>query len=368
MPLSRREFCELIGVGAGAPAIVSWRAPTLACPGPDGLIHLDNNENPYGPSPAARAAMARALADAGRYPESSPLVTAIAAANGVREENVLLTVGATEGLGICARAFTGPDRALVAGAPSYGAIALATEALGHPVVRVPIAANGSLDLEAMTDRSRGAGLLYLCNPNNPTGTLIPGATLREVIARVEAASPGTTIVVGEAYHEYIETPGYESAVGEAIRSPRVVVNRTFSKLYALAGMRLGYLIGQAETIKRLAVHRVPIGASGPGIAAALAVLADEPERVRQRQLNTASRGQAERFLAERGWRSYPAHANYVFVEVKRDITELRAACLARGLLIGRRYPPADTWARITIGTPDEMQRGLAILAAVLEDR
>lgn len=365
MPLSRRDFCHLLGAGAAAPAVLPRVREGNCGWTTDPFIRLDNNENPYGPSPAARAAMAAVLPEGGRYPGSQPLVAAIARENGVAEANVLLTVGATEGLGICARTFTGPAAPLVTGAPSYAAIATAAEAMGHPVIRVPLREDGGLDLDLMARQAQGAGLVYLCNPNNPTGTLVPGAELRRFIARVEATAPATTIVVGEAYHEYVESPGYESAVGAALRSPRVIVNRTFSKLYGLAGLRLGYLIAQEETLRRVAAQRVPLGAGVVAIAAALAALADAPERERQRRLNTAGRKAAERFCAGRGWRFHTAHANYLFLDVGRDVTRLRAACQEQGLLIGRPYPPADTWARITIGTPDEMHRGLAILARVL---
>ncbi len=251
------------------------------------------------------------------------------------------------------------------GHPAYGAIASATEALGHAVVTVPIASDGSLDLEQMLAASHGAGLLYLCNPNNPTGTLIPGGPLRDAIDRLAVSSPETTVVVGEAYHEYVEAPAYQSAVPLALASERVVVNRTFSKLYALAGLRLGYLIGQEATLRRLAVGRVPIGANGPAIAAGVAVLADQAERERQRRLNTSGRTQAEQFLRAHGRRFYPAHANYLFIEINREVVPFRAACAANGLQIGRYYAPASTWARLTIGTPEEMRAALPIFEGVL---
>ncbi len=365
MTLSRRDFCQLLSVGVTLPGVVPRPGRRQLHLEADGPIRLDSNENPYGPSPAARTAMTGALADGGRYPSTGPLIAAIAAANGVAESNVLLTVGATEGLGIAAKAFTRMDAPLVTAAPSYAAIATATEQLGHPVIRVPIGPDGGLDLAAMADRARSAGIVYICNPNNPTGTLVTAQALRDFVEQVTRASPTTTIVVGEAYHEYIETPGYQSAVSLTLDNPRVLVNRTFSKLYGLAGLRLGYLIGREETLKQVLVHRVPLGASVPGIAAAMAVLADEPERLRQRSLNTLGRKHTERFMADRGLRFYPAHANYLFVEIRRDIAAFRAACEARGLLIGRHYPPADTWARLTIGTSDEMRRGLPIFEAAL---
>ena len=328
-------------------------------------IRLDSNENPYGPPPAAREAIVQAIADGGRYPSSRDLVGAIATANQVPEANVLLTVGATEGLYISARAFTRPDAGLVTAAPSYAAIATATEQLGHPVTRVPILPDGGLDLEAMAERARGAGLVYLCNPNNPTGVLTPAAEVAAFITRVGDVSPETTIVVGEVYHEYIDHPAYASVAPQALTNPRILVSRTLSKLYGLAGLRLGYLIGHQETLAKLLPLRVPIGANSLGIAAAVAALSDRRELARQRQLNRQGRELAEKFFRERNWRFYPAAANYLFVDVKRDIRAFRTVCEEKGLLIGRHYPPADTWMRLTIGTPEEMQGAFEILGTVL---
>ena len=370
MPLSRRRFCHLVGAGVPIAMLDPRRAMSATVPvsGDEAsapLIRLDSNENPYGPWPSARTAMGKAMADGGRYPATQSLVTAIAEANGASPANVLLTVGATEGLVISAEAFTRPDAALVTATPSYGAIVSATERLGHPVIRVPILADGRVDLDAMAERSRGAGLVYVCNPNNPTGSIVSAGALRAFIARVAETSPRTTIIVGEVYHEYIDTPAYATMVPEALANPRLLINRTFSKMYGLAGMRLGYLIGREETLKAVASLRVPLGANIAAMAAASASLADSAERLRQRQLNTAGRRKAERFFADRGWRFHPAEANYLFVDVKRDIAPFRVACEEKGLLIGRPYPPADTWARLTIGTPDEMRGAFRILETLL---
>jgi histidinol-phosphate aminotransferase len=362
MTLTRRDFCGVLA--AGVPVAAAAR-PRLAFPAPAGPIRLDSNENPYGPSAAARAAIAASVAEANRYPSSADLVAAIARVNGVAPANVLLTVGATEGLYLAAKAFTRPDAALVTAAPTYPAIATATEQLGHPVARLPLTEDGRLDLAGMGAPAREAGVVYLCNPNNPTGTIIEADTLRRFVIRLGAEAPNATIVIGEAYHEYVDDPAYATLVPEAIASPRILVNRTFSKLYGLAGMRLGYLIGQPETLERAAAHRVPIGANVPAIAAALAVLADQAEVRRQRDLTRAGREAAEKFFRGRGWRFHRASANYLFVDVKRPIGEFRTACQAKGLLIGRPYPPAETWARLTIGTPEEMEAAFAILATLL---
>jgi histidinol-phosphate aminotransferase len=366
MDLSRRSFCGLLGSAMLVPS--GTFADRRAAPPPirpSAPLRLDSNENPYGPPPAAREAIMKAVADGGRYPSSRDLVAAIATANSVPEANVLLTVGATEGLYLAARAFTRPNAGLVTAAPSYAAIATATELLGNPVTRIPIRPDGGLDLEAMAERARGAGLVYLCNPNNPTGVLTPAPDVAAFMSRVGAASPETTIVVGEVYHEYIDDPRYASVVPSALSNPRVLVSRTLSKLYGLAGLRLGYLIGHQETLARLMPLRVSLGANSLGIAAGVAALGDQREVARQRQLNREGRKAAEEFFRDRDWRFYPAAANYLFVDVKRDIRAFRTACEEKGLLIGRHYPPADTWMRLTIGTPEEMRGAFAILETVL---
>ena len=368
MPLTRRDFCGVLGSAMLLPAERPDRHGRLVPPSRRSAvppIRLDSNENPYGPSPAAREAISRAIADGGRYPSSGALVTAIAAANRVPEANVLLTVGATEGLYLAARAWTRPDAGLVTAAPSYAAIATATEGLGNPVTRVPIRPDGGLDLETMAERSRGAGLVYLCNPNNPTGVLTPATELQQFISRVNESSPATTIVVGEVYHEYIDDPAYASVAPLALTNPGLLVNRTFSKLYGLAGLRLGYSIGNEETLRKLMLHRVPLGANSLGIAAAIAALGDQQEVARQRRLNREGRESAERFFRQRGLKFYPASANYLLVDVKRDIRVFRTACEEKGLLIGRYYPPAETWMRLTIGTPEEMLGAFRILEGIL---
>ena len=360
MPLSRREFCGIVGATALAARTGSPRVFPAADP-----LRLDSNENPYGPFPSALRAMERALREAHRYPSTAGLIAAIAHANRVAEANVLLTVGATEGLYLAAKAFTGTEAPLVTAAPSYAAIATATEQLGHPVIRVPILPEGGLDLPAMVDRSRGAGVLYICNPNNPTGVITPAAELRSVIARTGEISPETVVVIGEVYHEYIDASSYSSLALDAIQNPRILVNRTFSKLYGLAGLRLGYLIGQEETLRKVAAHRVPLGANVIAMAGAIASLEDPAELARQRRLTREGRDRAARFFQDQGYRFYQPSANYVFVDVKRDITAFRAQCQEKGLLIGRPYPPANTWMRLTVGTPEEMRAAFEILEPLL---
>ena len=359
MTVSRRDFCQQLGAIVPTTAFLA-RGPGINLAGP---IRLDSNENPYGPSPAARTAMLRALGEGHRYPGADVpnLVAEIAKLNGVAPANVLLTVGATEGLQLCARAFTSREAGLVTAAPSYEAIATATERLGNPVARVRVLDDGRLDLGAMAARAASGALVYVCNPNNPTGVSIPAARLRAFVASV----PERTVLVGEAYHEYVETPGYESLAADAVRNPRLLVSRTFSKLYALAGLRIGYLIGADTTLRTLAASRVNLGANAAAVAGATAALLDADERTRQRRLTREGRVVAQEFFTKRGFRVLPGEANYLFVDIRRDLPTFRAACEARGLLVGRLYAPANTWMRLTIGTPDEMQRAFAVLDSLL---
>ncbi|MEP7346921.1 MAG: aminotransferase class I/II-fold pyridoxal phosphate-dependent enzyme [Gemmatimonadaceae bacterium] len=363
--LSRRAF-----VGAAAGMVSSVRVGLVRPKDADyqtraGPIRLDNNENPYGPFPSARAAMTAAIAEGGRYPSVEELQAAIAKAEGVGAQNVLLTVGATEGLNMAARAFTSASAPLVTAAPTYAAIATATEQLGHPVVRVPLTPEGKLDLTAMADKASGAGVVYVCNPNNPTGTTIPTAALREFFRRISEVSPNAVLVIGEAYHEYVDDMAYETCVGPAVKDPGMLVNRTFSKLYGLAGLRLGYLVGHEDTLATASAYRVPIGVNSIAAAAATASLTDAAERRRQREMNRAGRDAAARFFSARGLRTYDAAANFLFVDIGRDITAFRALCRDKGLLVGRLYPPMTTWMRLTIGTPEEMVGAFDILAALL---
>jgi histidinol-phosphate aminotransferase len=363
----RREFLHLLGIGSALAlspmnalgALSTWPAPL------SGPVRLDSNENPYGPGPAARAAIVDAIQTAGRYPETRSLVQAIAARENVAAENVMLTVGATEGLSISARAFTRPDASLVTPAVSYETIATAVERLGNPVVRTPLLPSGQIDLDAMAGKAQGSGLLFVCNPNNPSGVSVTDSNLKAFADKLRASAPGATLLVGEAYHEYVGTASYATAVPWAVQAPGVLVSRTFSKLYGLAGLRLGYLIGHSDTIRAAGKHRVGLGASNVAIAAAAAALGDGKERERVRTLTREGRERTARYFVDHGWKCYTPEANYVFFESRRDIDGLRAACANKGLTIGYPYPAARTWARITIGTPDEMTTAFGVLDSVL---
>ena len=245
-PFSRRRFASALGTALGVAAL----RPSLAAAAPEPaatvVIDLSSNENPYGPSPAALAAMTRSQAVAGRYPDAAEkeATEAIARLHGVSPDCVVLGCGSSDILRLCDSAFLGPGRTVVAAEPTFEAVLHYATATKAEPVKVPLTADFRHDLPAMARACDArAGLVYVCNPNNPTGTIVSGEELQAFLAQVPAS---TTVLVDEAYHHFVEAPSYRSALDAIERHPNVIVARTFSKIYGMAGMRLGYSISTKQ--------------------------------------------------------------------------------------------------------------------------
>ena len=385
MSLSRRSFVRALGLtGAGvvsAPLVgargrealaAELRRGALDAPGaagepPGGRIRLDSNENPRGAGAGALAAVRRALGEASRYPLAQPdeLRAAIAAAHGVGEDHVLLACGSTEVLRVAVDAFTSPARALVTAAPTFEEPARRATVIGTPVRAVPVGADLRLDLAAMADAARGAGLVFVNNPNNPTGTVHPASRVEAFVRRLLAGSPDTTVLVDEAYHEYVEDPAYASALPLALETPRVIVSRTFSKVYGLAGLRVGYAVARPETLEAMAPRQLTDALNVLGLTAAHAALADRALVARERRLNREAREFTRRFFERAGYRVAPSEANFMMIHVRRDAKAFQAACREHGVLVGRPFPPLATHARVSVGTMDEMRAAAEVFARVL---
>ena len=330
-------------------------------------LRLDSNENPNGPSAAALDAMRGMFGESSRYPDLaiSDLRTAIAKRHGVTVDNVLTGCGSSEVLRMAVNTFTDRAHALVTAAPTFEDPASQATRLGVPVRTVPVDANLRLDLSAMATSANGAGLVFFCNPNNPTSTVHGAAAVRDFVQRVLRASPDTTILIDEAYHEYVEEPTYSTAIPLAIENARVIVSRTFSKIFGLAGMRVGYAIGQVETIKRLQKDQLPSGVNVLAATAALASIGDAAHIEQERALNRAAKDYTRGFFEKAGYRVIPSHTNFIMVDIRRDSKAFQDACRARDILVGRPFPPLTTLARISIGTMDEMRRATDVMKAVL---
>jgi histidinol-phosphate aminotransferase len=366
--VSRRHFALSLGATLGAAVARPSRAAAPGAPAGTGSVDLSSNENPYGPCPAALEAMTRSQAVACRYPDEPERATteAIARLHGVSPERVVLGAGSSEVLRLCDATFLGPGRRLVVAQPTFEAVLHYAKVTTAEPVAVPLTADFRHDLPAMAracdERTR---LVYVCNPNNPTGTIVTGD---ELLAFVEKVPPTATVVVDEAYHHFVEAPAYRSALELVDRFPNLVVARTFSKIYGLAGMRLGYGITSKANAEALRAHAAWSNVNTAVLAAAQASLADDGLVARQREKLNGTRRWLVAELARDGRRTIPSETNFVMIDAGGDVKPLIEALAARGVRVGRRFAALATWLRVTIGTPEETRAFLEALRAVAPAR
>jgi histidinol-phosphate aminotransferase len=368
-PISRRAFAGTLGFAAGAALLDASLARAAASNGrhPEtaGPILLNSNENPYGPSPKALAALVAANPVANRYPDDAEdaMRAAIAKHHGVATEQVVLGCGSSEILQMADLAFTGPARRAVAAEPTFEAVLRFAKVLRAEPVTVSLSPDFRHDLGKMAAACQaGAGLAYVCNPNNPTGTIVSGDELARFASRVPIA---TTILVDEAYAHFVEDPSFRSALDLIAKHPNVVVARTFSKIYGMAGLRLGYAIGTKERIGEMAKYATFSNANAAVLAAALASL-DDPDLVtRQRTLLNDTRRWLVAEMDRQGRRTIPSHTNFVMVDVGGDVKPVIQAFRDRNILVGRKFPSLPNWLRVTIGTPDDIKAFAAALHEIV---
>ena len=368
--VSRRRFAQLLGAGAvlsvARPAL-SFAKPVVAAPphvpATSGVVRLSSNENPYGPSPKALKAMNHVFNLACRYPDehNDLLIDAIAKLNGVNHDQILLGDGSSEILQLCADTFTGPGRGnLVAADPTFEAILNNAAINGAEVVKVPLTPTFGHDLAKMTTAAK-QGLIYVCNPNNPTASITPKSEVREFI---DNAPRETMILVDEAYFHYADSPHYESVIPLIKDHPNLIVARTFSKIYGMAGLRCGYCVAQKETIGRMRPHQMWDSVNIMALAAAIANLNDPDQVANGRRLT----GEAKTFviseLDRMGYKQIPSQANFIMFDVKRPVVPLIKALKERNVHVGRLFPALPNHMRLTIGKKTEMETFLAAFRQV----
>jgi histidinol-phosphate aminotransferase len=377
MSFSRRAFVKTLGIG-GVSVLAARRASAGALLPPDGTgapaprpLLLHNNENPLGPGPAALDALRAELgegAPAGRYVfgRIGALQEAIAQKFGCQPENVVVGCGSTQVLREAVQVFTSPVRPLVAGELTYEECAGYAELIGTPVRSMPLDRALKLDLDAMAEAAKGAGVVFLNNPNNPTATLHGPDAVGGFIDRVLTASPDTTILIDEAYHDYVTDPVHRSQVATALQNPRVVVARTFSKAHGMAGLRVGYGIGHPDTIKKLGSWEGANAINLAGLVVATASIKDQARLDAERERNTLARRFTTEWFNRAGFACTDSQTNFIFVAIKRPVKEFREACRAEGVLVARDFPPLEkSHVRISIGTLDEMKRAVDVFGKVL---
>ena len=330
------------------------------------VIKLASNEGPFGPFAAAAEAMERAARDLNRYPDGGAfrLHAALAERHGVASDEVAVGAGADGCIDMLSQAMLDPGDEIVCGWPSFPSYVIYARKQGAEPKLVPLRdLRYDLDglLDAVTPRTK---LVYICQPNNPTGTM---STTAELDAYFDRVPDHVLTVVDQAYFEYISDHDYADAVERYLKSgKRTVILRTFSKIYGLAGLRVGYAVGPARCIAAMAKVRRPFDITTPAQVAALASIDDPGELARRRDVNAEGLHRLTEILNEHGLEPAPSVGNFVYVDTGTDANELFDRLLREGIIVrplaGFGSPTA---IRVSVGTPEELDEFAAALGRVL---
>lgn len=313
-------------------------------------VYIDANENPLGPCDAARKAVIDIVPNGGRYAEPlyGKLMVTFAKAMGVPVDHVALFAGSSDPLSYTVLAYTSPTRSLVVADPTYEAAGYSAKANKAPIHAVPLAKDYSHDVEAMAKVDPNAGLIYICNPNNPTGTITPKEKIDWLLDNKPA---GSIVMVDEAY---IHLSDAESAIPQVRFAKDVIVLRTFSKIYGMAGLRCGFAIGRPDLLKKLAyfgMNPMPI----TGMIAAQASLEDTNLVPERKKKIADTRNATFAWLKENNYSFIPSQSNCFMIDVKRPGGEIRKLMAKDGVYIGRSWPSWPNYVRVTVGLPSEME-------------
>lgn len=328
-------------------------------------ILINSNENPYGPSPHAIAAITGSEAVACRYPDDlyGRAINSIAQLHHVGRENVILGCGSTEILRVCDASFVGSDKQLVVAEPTFEAVTYYAKVSRASAVKVPLTSDFRHDLPAMARAcANGAGLVYVCNPNNPTATINTRTEFADFLAQVPAS---VYVLVDEAYFHFVEDPGYSSVVDMIPQHANLIVTRTFSKVYGMAGMRLGYAIAQKQTIDAMHPEILFDNGNAAVLSAAVASIADPEIVPRNKKRLNDTRKWVTAELAKSGYRVIPSQANFFMVDTGGDVAPVIKAFHDRKIIVGRKFPSMGNWLRVSVGKPEEMQKFLAAFREIV---
>jgi histidinol-phosphate aminotransferase len=349
-----------------AGAAVRQPRPRLTVDEYGAAAKLAYNENPYGPSESVMRAMTDAFKYDNRYsyPDGN-ILQEIAAHHGVAPANILLGAGSSEILQVAGRAFLQAGRKVVGVAPTYGTVYEYASGIRRESILLPLGQDHRQDIAALVKAARlnhrDVGLVYLCTPNNPTGLVV---TAREVRELVDGVPEDVPVLIDEAYHHYVEHPGYATSVPYVREGRQVIIARTFSKIYGLAGMRLGYAIAPAPLIQRMEPHcsgSINALVKWAGVAALRDTASAERVRTTTIQLRKKTTSELERL----GYTVIPSDANFFMVHLRRPVAPVIEELRARGVLVGRPFPPMLEYLRVSVGTADEMERFIREFRAVM---
>jgi histidinol-phosphate aminotransferase len=354
MQTSRREW--LLQIGAGAAALTA--APAIGAAGLGSTasrIRLDGSGSAHGPSPLATAALRDAVGAAACHPGTAAesLRTKIAGVHRVAEEQVVLGCGSTEILRMAADGFLGPGRNVVLASPTCTLISDFARRAGADVIAVPLTGYFAHDLDRMLARVNDrTGLVYICNPNSPTGTLTDRRRIERFLAAVPAA---THVLIDEAYLDYVGArPDAASFIDRPVDNPRVVVARTFSKVYGLAGMRVGYAVAASAAARILASRSLPANVGSLGALAAAAALDDRAHVESSVRRNIDERQEFYNQAIGRLLHVIDSHTNFVMVDAAQPAAPIVDHFARNGIVLPSPFAPFDNYVRVSIGTAEEM--------------
>jgi len=318
-------------------------------------IRLDLNENAYGASPQVVALLRDSANQANHYPEpTAGLTEALARHHGVSGDQIIIGCGCSEVLRMAAGAFLGPGKKLVLGAPTFDLIASYGATKRADVIRVPLLKNYACDLEGMVSQmGEAAGVIYICNPNNPTGTLTERKEIEKFLERLPVTAYA---IIDEAYHEYAGGSGaYASFLEQGVDHPRLIVTRTFSMAYGLAALRVGYAVASKETAGRMAVESLPYGVNRLGQVAAAKALEDAGHVQKCVESNARDRQEFLNQVNARMLRALNSHTNFVCMKGMRPAEEVIEHFRKNNITLAAAIPEMPTYIRISLGRPEEMR-------------
>lgn len=375
MTVNRRNLLKQLGAGIAASSLITPRRASadtsesaLASKAPPQHlepIRLHRNENAYGASQKAIAALQEAAKETSRYPDSNAFLKNLAdyhseaTAGGnqvIKPEQIVVGCGSSDVLRMAASAFLPPGATLIMATPTCDLIATYGRSRGATVIEVPLRNDHAHDLEGMlkhSNKSGAAGVIYVCNPNSPTGTLTTRRDLEEFLVKV---SPKFHVVIDEAYHQYAGGSGaYLSFIDRPSNNPRVVVTRTFSSAYGLAGARVGFAVASASSAEKMVREGLPFAVNRAGIFAASAALADREHIETCTNRNFNDRQEFMNQVNARMLRALDSHTNFVCLNVMRPAAEISEHYTKNNFVLAPLIPSMPNYLRISLGTPEEMR-------------
>jgi histidinol-phosphate aminotransferase len=341
--------------------------PSLAGAGDyDSLAHLSFNENPYGPSESVLKAMTQAFKYSNRYnAPDGDLVNIIAEHHGVKKENVVLGAGSGELLDVMGSAFSPNGKKVVGVEPSYSFVYSHVVGVKGESITLPLTRDYRQDIPALVHavktHYRDVGFVYICNPNNPTGRIVTRQEMKQLLDGIPEDVP---VLIDEAYFHFVEDPNYGTSVPYVLEGRQVMVTRTFSKIAALAGMRLGYGIAQPEMIKRMEPF-ISDSISAVVKFGGVAALRDTAGQSQVKKVTLDLRRKTSLELEALGYSVIPSETNFFMVNLRRKVRPVITEFAKQGVLVGRPFPPMDEHLRVSVGNADEMRRFMVAFKDVM---